>query len=271
MQSERTNHKPQARIDIVTPEMARKWLENNTANRPVSPTTVAQYGRDMALGKWLLTGEVIQFGTSGRLLNGQHRLLACIQSDTPFTTMVVRNIAEEDDVMDVIDTGKKRTFGGALTIHGERDANNLSGVINLCWRYEKHRLSQSDWPTHADSFAWLAANPDVRQANGVAAMVYKQIHAQRAPVGAAFYLNARIDNEAANEFWNLASTGEGLEAESAILAYRRWVIGTLARRERPIQKTWLAYALKAMLYWREGRKVRLLSIRPSEPMPEPWA
>lgn len=264
------NAKIHSRVDVITPEMARKWIEKSQGNRAITQAKVDQYARDIRLGKWLVTGEAIQFGASGRLLNGHHRLLACIQSDASFTSLVVRNLPDEQAVMDVIDTGKKRTLGNALQIQGEVDANSLAGIVTMCWRYEQHRLSGAEWPTHAEAIEWLAENPGVRDAVHVSALVYKHLRSQRAPTGAAYYLNARIDADAAGEFWEMAASGEGLEPESAILAYRRWVIGTLARRDKPAPKTWLGYSLKAMNHWRAGRKVRLLSLKPNEDLPETW-
>ena len=76
-------------VMTITPQIAQEWATLNTRNRPVRYAKVAQFARDMKAGRWHMTGDPIQFGISGRLLNGQHRLWACIMSDTAFETVVV--------------------------------------------------------------------------------------------------------------------------------------------------------------------------------------
>lgn len=257
------------RIEVVTPEIAVKWLERTTSNRKLDQATVDRYARDMKAGRWHMTGDPIQFGISGRLLNGQHRLWACVEADTPFETMVIRNLVNEIEIVDVIDTGKKRTLGNALQIHGEKDANVLAAIVSACWRYDSDRL-RGPYPTHEEGLEYLRDNPDVRDAVLIARRVYTSLKAQVSMVGAAYYLNSRVDPEAAEEFWRLAASGEGLPSGSPILAYRRWVISALAKRDKPRPETWLAYNLKAMQQWRTSRPVRILVVKPDEGLPEPW-
>lgn len=258
------------RVEIVTPEIATKWLEQNTSNRNIVQATVERYARDMKAGRWHLTGEPIQFGISGRLLNGQHRLWACIFSDTTFETVVVRGIVNEDEVVDVIDTGTKRTLGGAFQIHGEKDANLLASVVTLCWRYDTNTLTSRTGLTHEEGLEYLRENPGIRESLVIARAAYTSMRAQPTAAAAAYYLNARVDQERAEEFWRLVATGEGLTQGSPILAFRRWVTLTLAKREKPRAETVLSFAMKAMNQWRAGKTVRLLSVKADEYVPEVW-
>ena len=75
----------------VTPEMAREWLLANT-DVPFNsqPGKVDQYARDMASGHWPLMGEGIRFDEADQLVDGRHRLRACVQSGVPFLTYVTR-------------------------------------------------------------------------------------------------------------------------------------------------------------------------------------
>jgi hypothetical protein len=75
----------------VTPEMAREWLDANTGVPFNSqPHKVDQYARDMASGHWPLTGEGIRFDEADQLVDGRHRLRACVKSGVPFLTYVTR-------------------------------------------------------------------------------------------------------------------------------------------------------------------------------------
>lgn len=276
-QTPKTNKAPAAkqtrvthRIETITPEIAVSWLERNESNRNLDQSTVDRYARDMRAGRWHMTGDPIQFGISGRLLNGQHRLWACVEADTPFETMVIRGLVNEVEIVDVIDTGKKRTLGNALQIHGEKDAVLLAAIINHCWRFEDSKM-KGPWPTHEEGLEWLNDNPQVREATTLARYVYKNLKAQASSVGTAYYLNSRVDAIAAEEFWQKAATGELLSAGDPILAYRRWIHSAVSKREKPAPAVWLAYALKAMSLWRKGRSIRILVVKPDEGMPELWS
>lgn len=258
------------RRERVTPEIAYRWLEQNTSNRNVNQKVVEKYARDMKAGRWHYTGEAIQFGISGRLLNGQKRLWACILADVPFEVMVIRGLEDEQTIQDVIDTGEKRTLANALQIHGEKDGNNLASIISMCWRYEQGTIHSKGHPTHEEGLEWFRDNPDVRQAVLVGRAAAKELKIAASVTGSTFYLNSRVDAEAAEEFWRLAASGEGLPAGSPILAFRRWILGQLARRERPRGEVLFDYALKAMAAWRDGRTMRMLIVRADE-RPQVWS
>ncbi len=82
-------------VEKVTPAMAAKWLEQEDPNRRLSHGTGDAYARLMTAGEWELNGEAIQFDNEGRLLNGQHRLHACVKSGVAFDVVVVRGLPTE--------------------------------------------------------------------------------------------------------------------------------------------------------------------------------
>jgi len=68
---------------LVTPEMAEKILrECNIGNRKPSQSYVKKYSSDQSKGYWC-AGSVICFYDSGLLADGQHRLLAVVESGVP--------------------------------------------------------------------------------------------------------------------------------------------------------------------------------------------
>ena len=93
---------------MITPEMARSLLENNPINRTPSKTKVNEYASDMLSGDFLFAGHTVCLSKERKLLDGKQRLMACVQSDTPFYTILVENLPE--DIIRVIDSGKKRTY-----------------------------------------------------------------------------------------------------------------------------------------------------------------
>lgn len=114
-------------IMLVTPELAEKWLSYNTGNRSVSDARVTFYSQELIQSRWQLNGESIKFDTDGRLLDGQHRLMAVIKSGVSLKTFVVHGLPTS--VFTTIDTGKGRTGRDALKINSVENATNISTGI----------------------------------------------------------------------------------------------------------------------------------------------
>ena len=76
----------------VQPEQAKVWLQNNGHHRDTKPKLVKKYADRMVKGEWMLNGKTIVFDTTGKLIGGQHRLMACAKSGAPFLTLIVRGV-----------------------------------------------------------------------------------------------------------------------------------------------------------------------------------
>jgi len=112
----------------VTPDVAREWLDVNTRNRPLNKRHVGHIANVMASGDMVLNGEAIIFDSDGVLLNGQHRLWACIESERFFDSLVVRNVSP--DVFDTLDGGRKRKVAEMLAMTGELNSTNVAAAIS---------------------------------------------------------------------------------------------------------------------------------------------
>ena len=99
----------ETRLTLVTPAMAREWLERNKDNRPLRPGVVDGFLAAYRRGEWKITHQGIAFAKSGRLLDGQHRLTFI--SELPEKTVVPMNVSNDldEDAFDSIDQGFKRT------------------------------------------------------------------------------------------------------------------------------------------------------------------
>jgi hypothetical protein len=116
-------------IETVTPERAAGWLTRNPANRSLSDGLVGSYARDMAAGRWQVNGEAICFDVSGLLINGQHRLYACVMANTPFITAVVRGLPSQ--ARDTMDQGRPRKAADILKMNGASHVYRLAGAARF--------------------------------------------------------------------------------------------------------------------------------------------
>jgi hypothetical protein len=122
-----------ATVETITPAKAEAYLAMSDGNRPIRPGRVRQYAADMKTGKWLLSGEPIIFNGTA-LINGHHRLRACVASSTPFESVVVRGVASQ--AYDVIDSGLARTMGDVLAQHDIGNANLTAAAARLYLSYQ---------------------------------------------------------------------------------------------------------------------------------------
>lgn len=108
---------PYNRVIEVTPQLAAKWLEGNTHNRPLRQTSVDRYAADMKAGRWLLTHQGIAFDQNGVLLDGQHRLWAIVEANVTIKFRVFFN--EPSESRWATDTGNPRHNIDVLSMVGE--------------------------------------------------------------------------------------------------------------------------------------------------------
>jgi hypothetical protein len=85
-------------IQLVTPETAASYLEEAEAdgtdpNRRKRRGRIARYASDIRRGDWKFTGEPIRLDKSGRLLNGQHRMMAIVEANMATVLMFVSGIS----------------------------------------------------------------------------------------------------------------------------------------------------------------------------------
>lgn len=105
-------------LETITPKRAQEWLDrHNQGNRPLNRRHVSMLASDMGRKQWRLTHEPIAFEVGGRLIDGQHRLSAIVQSGLSQKMYVARDVAEGSQLF--IDNGRKRSLADAAAFDGE--------------------------------------------------------------------------------------------------------------------------------------------------------
>ena len=74
----------------ITPDLAAEFLKRNTSNRAIKKSKIKKYADDLRRGNWKLTHQGVAISPSGRLLDGQHRLSAIVQSGIAAQTATSR-------------------------------------------------------------------------------------------------------------------------------------------------------------------------------------
>jgi hypothetical protein len=100
--------------ELVTPEMAARWLERNKSNRPLRQNVVAAYAAQIKAGQWRLTHQGVCLDCRENLIDGQHRLTAIVQTDIAILMQVSRMTTEESALALPLDVGAKRNYSDIL-------------------------------------------------------------------------------------------------------------------------------------------------------------
>lgn len=151
--------------EIITPEKAIEYLATSKLRgdpkkgTPVDandtdtfltgdPSTVKIYATTMRSGGWLQNGLSIKFDTDGNLIDGIHRLEACVMAGVPFTTIVARNVRA--DTLHTIDQQRKRSYTGVLEARGIKSPGALQKAMSKLIRIENGdlgiRAEKIPWP-----------------------------------------------------------------------------------------------------------------------------
>lgn len=258
-----------AAFEEITPEYARRLLARNKVNRRMDDKVSARYARDMRAGEWRVTGEAICIDANGDLRQGQHRLKACVAAGVPFFTLVVRGIEPESQL--AMDSGKKRSLNDQLALLGEKNASDLATVIGLCWAYDRDVLPhRSLTPSRSEALAWLRENEEVRNSVAIGKRVGTSLPIARTVASVGHFLIWRVDEAAANGFFERLVKGANLQEGDPILAFRRWLDRWAGKRDKPSNIVHLHALLKCSNFWRAGNPLKFVKVLAGESFPRVW-
>lgn len=128
--------------ETITPEMASTYLETAPAKIAYDKKAVSTYAQIMENGAWLMNAQPIMFDENGKLIDGVHRLNACVKAGVPFTTYVARNV--QGDLVHTIDQHKRRSYRGVLESRGIKNAGGVVRTLLKLIRIENGALGRMD-------------------------------------------------------------------------------------------------------------------------------
>jgi len=242
----------------VTPALARTWLDLNEENRKLRDNHAAAFARDMASGNWheeVIAG-VHFVDDTGKLGDGQHRLHAIEQSGEP-QWMLVRSVPAEA-IVNAVDRGARRNVVDALHFAGFSTtpvrAALARKIIQMDAGFAPGGAGRLK-PTDAEIKAVLIGpNAElVNHAADVAMQIRKAdaLKARPGNVAIAYYQAAKIDKDAAREFFETQLLkSEGLVFESPANALRRRLQNAVGKKMNDTEQ--YNYIVHAWNHYRRG-------------------
>lgn len=260
-------------VITVTPRLAKQLLEQNTGNRKVSGVNLERVKASMLRNEWVLNGEAIKIAKNGRILDGQHRLQAAVDTDTTFPTLIVYGL--DDIAQDTMDTGKRRTLADVLQIAGYKNTTNLASVIQSIIRSERHSIrhattnSATKYPvTNRQAIDRLEREPSLEELPGIVRGTTKYGMTVRV-AGLLFYMFSKIDAEDAQDFFDKFESGAGLERGNPILALRNQLLTMKQEARGAVNPSYMAaLIIKAWNKYRDGENAHMLKFRIGGANPE---
>jgi hypothetical protein len=233
-------------IETIGTTRAADYLKTMDGNRNLSRYTVNRYCRDILEGKWTINGQPIIFDSNNKLLDGQHRLHAILESGTSVKALVIRGI--ERKTFHTLDTGKKRTVGDVLSINKIEQHNAVAACIALVYVYESGELKPDElWgfnkPSVTEVLDYYNNNQGI--SNSIKLSARMGHLGTRTPFAAAHWIFSRIDPIKADDFMMKLKDGENLQMKSVIYRLREQLIRYRADRRRLSNAIVLAVLIKA--------------------------
>ena len=220
----------ETKLQVITPEEATRIIEeSNHENRTIRQKNVLYLSDLIKKGEWVVTHQGIAFDVNGKLIDGQHRLLAIAKSGIDTPILVTRDI--EPDAFIAIDTHAKRNQADVYRISKPYAAfiSSLCRSLNRSFSKFNHKETTNLIRKTKDDFETYALNHNVRFFSSGAvtsALIYSIYkHSESVAYITALYENLRLANylempAIGHAFHKSLSMTRDFQVKSSVIPYQ---------------------------------------------------
>ena len=270
-----TNIQVTAKVQMVTPEIAIKWLSDKwVEQRVVRSAHVNSLAADMESGRFKIGPDAI-LRIKGKVANGQHRLAAVVQTGKAQRFIVMES--EDAELYKVIDAGLRRTVSDCL--NGVQYKNDLPALARWVNVYEAGAINQSDrngqymstsncLATRTEVIEYVNENLEALvEAATFIAPLYRETQLLSKSIGGALYFIASTNPEKC-ELMKAFLSGVYINGgDTDISVFRNRLISNRGSRARLNPGYLFLIAIKAFNFYCDGLKNVKLSYRNGEAFP----
>lgn len=246
----------------ITPEEAAALLELNVeGNRDLREPAVDRLVADIEAGTYLPSGSTIGISESGQLIDGQHRLTACVRADKPIRAIVVRGLPDESYV--VTDKGTRRSFADTLKYMGETSWTVLATLTARMVAWDAGDTSGESYAgrrfTESERLAYFTENRDELRATITACPTIPAMVGIRGSVAhLVLALTRRVDPDEAVEFMRQVATGN--TPSHTIASTREQLLRDYARPHGDRRSDYwrIGLLLRTWNAWRDGDEKKIV-------------
>lgn len=203
--------------------LAKELLLFNHGNRPVTKTHIQTIANAIHNGEWIETGDTVKVSIQGRLIDGQHRLLAISKSNRAVKLDFAFGV--EDAAQTRIDVNKVRQAGQNLRMSGMKSGNTLAAAARVIKTLQKgHIITDHTVSKHA-LYDFCMRDDMLQQCAEEASLLRKKLGSQSSAAGICvglYLLNtAKVPERIyVKGFVQSVDKGANLEENSPILHLR---------------------------------------------------
>lgn len=260
-------------IRRITPEDAAELLKQNKSNRSLSKSHVKFFESQIRNGQMQTTHQGIAISQTGRLIDGQHRLTAIVNTGIAVDMLV--GFGFPDESFSVLDSGKARTAGDVISAIGASHSTSLAASVRLFIAYKEYphllwaggssarrKISNTtikeEYEKDLEGWRW---------ASSVARSMRLPKVITPGPAGCLLYLaatDACFDRLYLETFLEKVKMGAGLTVGDPILAYRNKSLAAVAR---DCPQSQLADYIKLFNAYTSGQSLKIFKSQQYPPMP----
>jgi hypothetical protein len=257
-------------IEKITPTLAAFLLGFNTENRKIRKAHASSLCASTDPERWLLGPDAIclrgpSFADPVQLINGQHRLSACVSSGHSIRVIVLFGAARE--VYEICDRGSRRTVSDALRANGLQHTALTGAVANLLFQYSTGKAIITHGMEPDLALRFIAQWPQIVQCVGKFYNM-RDVCGNGSAAVAALTAAYMADPTATEAFAEKLLTGANLGPGHPALHWRNRMLSnkpTSSGRELP--GVTMGVTIKAFEAFREGRTIGALRMHPDETFP----
>lgn len=259
-------------VETISPEYAAQiWERRNESNRRLSKVAIQKYANDMVCGRWKVAGQGIIIDSNGRLTDGHHRIVACMNAKVAFQTIVVRGV--EPESVEVLDTGLARLASHVAQMRGIPNASLACAAARYCIVHARHGVEKMQTsalhPTNAEIIEFVAGNERLQAACRIGERV-RMLMSQA--LGAFLFYQFDLQSPGlAEAFFDGVASGIDLKEASPILLLRKRLQENRSSRRARLDNLYIAaLVIKAWNAFIYGRQLRVLKWSFEPPVNEPF-
>lgn len=273
------NRAIESEIKTITPEQAEQILESNKVNRTLRQGVMEAYRRDMEAGRWMMTGEPIQFSRTGDLLNGQHRMTALAGSKSKGVDFLVIT-GLPDIAQTMMDQGAARGVSDALRL-SQGHVKNITVVASVArWMVAHPDPGMPNMLSNlkkkvsaAEAVEVYRTNPDIQDAADRAVSMKGTIPGSSSGVAYAWLHINRADPGACNEFFgamvDLSFSPKGDPRKAALRRLQQITNDSETRGDKATSVALISVLTRTFNAWRRGEEMTTINARNAKGQPVP--
>jgi len=246
------------RIELITPERARCILNQNTANRPLVKRNLENLKLAIKTGQWKMNGDTIRITKDGDLLDGQHRLMAIVETGIACESLIIEGLC--NDVFTTIDQGAVRTLGHMMALGGTKNYTATASIIPLLINYKSgiQPMRVAKNKTKEDLLGFYDMQKQFVDEAAAFTTSSKILRSWFSPayLGFLYYTFCEINKYDADLFFDILKTGLQKDDKTQPIVLREKIIQILSsplRKEDSLTKS--AYCIFAWNAFRSDKKI----------------